>query len=105
ILKFGVTGSIAVGKSFVLPVLKQLGARTIDADQIAREVVEPKTPGLRALVENFGDEVLKADGSLDRHKLGALVFNDDSKRLKLNSILHPFIISRQDEIIPRWEHE
>jgi|ERR1044072_1179923 dephospho-CoA kinase len=104
-LKVGLTGSIAVGKSFVLSVLKQLGARTIDADQIAREVVEPETPGLRALVETFGDEILKADGSLDRPKLGAMVFNDDSKRLQLNSILHPFIIARQDEIIRRWEHE
>ncbi|HEY6046911.1 MAG TPA: dephospho-CoA kinase [Pyrinomonadaceae bacterium] len=104
-LKVGLTGSIAVGKSFVLSVLKQLGARTIDADQIAREVVEPGTPGLHALVESFGDSILKADGSLDRPKLGALVFYDESRRLKLNAILHPLIIARQDKIMRSWEQE
>jgi len=104
-LKVGLTGSIAVGKSFVLSVLEQLGARTIDADQIAREVVEPGTPGLKALIENFGDGILKADGCLDRSKLGAVVFNDESRRLQLNSILHPFIIAGQDEIMRAWEHE
>jgi dephospho-CoA kinase len=104
-LKIGLTGSIAVGKSFVLAVLKQLGARTIDADQIAREVVEPGTAGLQALVETFGDGILKADGSLDRPRLGAEVFNDESRLMKLNSILHPFIIARQDEIMRSWEQE
>ena len=104
-LKVGLTGSIAVGKSFVLSVLEQLGARTIDADRIAREVVESGTPGLQALIESFGDGILKADGSLDRSKLGAVVFNDESRRLQLNSILHPFIIARQDEIMRAWELE
>jgi dephospho-CoA kinase len=104
-IKVGLTGSIAVGKSFVLSVLKQLGARTIDADQIAREVVEPGTSGLHALVESFGNEILKADGGLDRPKLGAMVFGDEPRRLKLNSILHPFIIARQDEIMRSWERE
>jgi len=104
-LKVGLTGSIAVGKSFVLSVLEELGARTIDADQIAREVVEPGTAGLQALIESFGDGILKADGSLDRSKLGAVVFNDESRRLQLNSILHPFIIARQDEIMRAWEQE
>jgi len=104
-LKVGLTGSIAVGKSFVLSVLEQLGARTIDADRIAREVVESGTPGLQALIERFGDGILKADGSLDRSKLGAVVFNDESRRLQLNSNLHPFIIARQDEIMRAWEQE
>lgn len=104
-LRIGLTGSIAVGKSFVLSVLEELGARTIDADQIAREVVAPGTPGLQALVDAFGKEVLTPDGALDRPKLGAVVFGDEPKRLKLNSILHPFIIARQDEIITRWEQE
>ncbi len=104
-LKIGLTGSIAVGKSFVLSVLSELGCRTVDADQVAREVVAPGTPGLRAVVEQFGPDVLKADGALDRAKLGAMVFGDEPKRLKLNSILHPFIISRQDETIQQWEGE
>ena len=104
-LKVGLTGSIAVGKSFVLEVLRELGARTIDADQLARECVEPGSPGLIAVVSEFGDHVLNADGSLDRAKLGAIVFGDEPKREKLNSILHPFIIARQDEIMQRWENE
>src|SRR5262245_26229731 len=104
-LRVGLTGSIAVGKSFVLDVLRELGARTIDADQVARECVEPNTPGLKAVVKEFGDEVLNSDGSLDRAKLGTVVFADEDKRGKLNSILHPFIIARQDEIIRQWETE
>lgn len=104
-LKVGLTGSIAVGKSFVLSVLEELGCRTIDADQVAREVVAPGTPGLKALVAAFGEAVLKPDGALDRPKLGVEVFGDEAKRLKLNSILHPFIIARQDEIIRLWERD
>lgn len=104
-LKVGLTGSIAVGKSFVLAVLAELGCRTIDADKVAREVVAPGTPGLAAVVDGFGADVLNDDGSLDRAKLGAIVFADEAKRLQLNSILHPFIITQQDEIIRQWERE
>ncbi len=104
-LKVGLTGSIAAGKSFVLEALRGFGARTIDADAIAREVVEPGTPGLNALVEEFGAAILNPDGSLDRAKLGAIVFQDKARRLRLNSILHPFIIQRQDEIMRKWEQE
>lgn len=104
-LKVGLTGSIAVGKSFVLGVLSELGCRIIDADKIAREVVAPGTPGLSAVVEAFGEDILNAEGSLDRAKLGAIVFASEAKRLQLNSILHPFIIARQDQIIRQWEHE
>ncbi len=104
-LKVGLTGSIAVGKSFVLDVLRELGARTIDADQIARECVEPGTPGLAAVVSEFGNGVLNADGFLDRSKLGAIVFGDEAKRQKLNSILHPFITARQDVVMQQWQKE
>ena len=104
-MKVGLTGSIAVGKSFVLDVLRELGARTIDADAIAREVVERGTPGLDAVVNEFGKEILKPDGSLDRSRLGQIVFADEVRRQKLNSILHPFIIKRQDEIVRQWEQE
>ena len=104
-LKVGLTGSIAVGKSHVLELLRELGARTVDADQIARECVDPGTSGLSAVVREFGGEVLNRDGSLDRAKLGAIVFGDQAKREKLNSILHPFIIARQDEIMRQWESE
>lgn len=104
-LKVGLTGSIAVGKSFVLDILRELGVRTIDADAVAREVVEPGTAGLKAVIEEFGAEVLNPDGSLNRAALGSIVFADDAKRQKLNSILHPFIIARQDEIMRQWENE
>jgi len=104
-LKVGLTGSIAAGKSFVLDALREFGARTIDADAIAREVVEPGTPGLKAIVEEFGARILNPNGSLDRAKLGSIVFQDEARRRQLNSILHPFIIQRQDEIMRQWEEE
>jgi dephospho-CoA kinase len=104
-LRVGLTGSIAVGKSFVSTVLAELGCRVLDADQTAREVVAAGTEGLRAVVEAFGDEVLLPDGSLDRSRLGALVFADEGKRTLLNSILHPYIIAAQDEQLRRWEAE
>jgi dephospho-CoA kinase len=95
-LRAGLTGSIAVGKSFVSSVLAELGCHVLDADQTAREVVLPGSVGLRAIVDSFGSEVLQADGTLDRAKLGAIVFSDEMKRAHLNSILHPLIIEAQD---------
>jgi dephospho-CoA kinase len=104
-LKVGLTGSIGVGKTFVSSVLAELGCHVLDADSTAREVVDPGTPGLAAVVEAFGMEILRADGTLDRARLGAQVFADEGKRLRLNSILHPFIISAQDEQLRKWEEE
>lgn len=104
-LRIGLTGSIAVGKSFVSAVLAELGCHVLDADKTAREVVASGTPGLRALVENFGEDVLLADGSLDRARLGAIIFADESKRTLLNSLLHPYIIAAQDEQLRQWERE
>lgn len=102
-LKVGLTGSIAVGKSFVLGVLAELGCRVLDADTTAREVVAPGTPGLKAVVDAFGKEILTEEGDLDRSKLASTVFADEELRLRLNSILHPFIIAAQDERIREWE--
>jgi dephospho-CoA kinase len=104
-LKVGLTGSIAVGKSFVLSVLAELGCHVLDADATARDVVARGTQGLTAVVEAFGGDILNADGSLDRAKLGAIVFADEAKRLQLNSILHPFIIAAQDDQMRELEHE
>jgi dephospho-CoA kinase len=104
-LKVGLTGSIAVGKSFVLGVLAELGCKVLDADATAREVVLPGTPGMKAVAAAFGDDVLNSDGTLDRARLGAIVFADETQRLRLNSILHPFIIAAQDEQIREWEKE
>ena len=102
-LKVGLTGSIAVGKSYVLSVLKELGCHVIDADQIARDVVAPGTPGLRSVTEAFGSSVLRDDGTLNRERLGEIVFGDEAKRNKLNSILHPMIIAAQDETVRAFE--
>ena len=102
-LRVGLTGSIGVGKSFVASVFVELGCHVLDADQTAREVVMPGTPGLKALTEAFGEEILNTDGTLDRKSLGALIFADQSQRERLNHILHPFIIARQDEILNEWE--
>jgi len=102
-LRVGLTGSIGVGKSFVASVFEELGAHVLDADQTAREVVMPGRPGLKAITDAFGEEILNADGTLDRKQLGALVFADEAKRQQLNALLHPFIIARQDEILKEWE--
>jgi len=102
-LRVGLTGSIGTGKSFVSSVFAELGCHVLDADQTAREVVMPGTPGLKALTEAFGEEILTTDGTLDRKRLGALIFADQSQRERLNHILHPFIIARQDEILNAWE--
>ena len=104
-LKVGLTGSIGVGKSFVTSVFAELGCRVLDADSTAREVVGLGTPGLRAVADAFGSDILSPDGTLDRARLGALVFSDEEKRLRLNSILHPFIIAVQNEQLGEWEKE
>jgi dephospho-CoA kinase len=104
-LRVGLTGSIGVGKSFVASVFIELGCHVLDADQTAREVVLPGAPGLTAITNEFGEEILNADGTLDRKRLGALIFADQSRRQRLNHILHPFIIARQDEILNEWEQE
>src|SRR5437762_12005070 len=96
-LRVGLTGSIGVGKSFVAGVFGSLGSHVIDADQTAREVVTPGSAGLKAVVSAFGADVVRADGTLDRERLAAVVFGNDEQRGLLNSILHPFIIARQDE--------
>jgi dephospho-CoA kinase len=104
-LRVGLTGSIAVGKSFVASVFAELGCHVLDADQTAREVVLPGAPGLKAVVEAFGEKILNPDGTLNRQRMAELVFADEEKRQKLNHILHPFIIARQDEILREWEKE
>ncbi len=91
------TGGIGAGKSTIAGRLASLGAVVVDADAVAREVVEPGTPGLAAVVDAFGPGVLRADGSLDRPALGAIVFRDDAARLRLNAITHPAVQARSAE--------
>src|ERR1041384_580399 len=102
-LRVGLTGSIGVGKSFVSGVFAELGCHVIDADQVAREVVQKDSPALRDVVSTFGITVLDQNGELDRAKLGSIVFADDAKRTLLNSILHPYIIAKQDEQLTQLE--
>ncbi|MFH8449855.1 dephospho-CoA kinase [Streptomyces fungicidicus] len=97
-LKVGLTGGIGAGKSEVSRLLVERGAVLIDADRIAREVVEPGTPGLAAVVDAFGEEILTADGALDRPKLGSLVFADPEKLAVLNAIVHPLVGARSREL-------
>ena len=93
-LLVGLTGSIATGKSTVSAMFRSLGCVVLDADVLAREVVEPGEPALAQIVEEFGREVLQPDGTLDRKKLGAIVFGDAARRKRLEQITHPAIRDR-----------
>ncbi|GCD38481.1 dephospho-CoA kinase [Streptomyces chrestomyceticus JCM 4735] len=97
-VKVGLTGGIGAGKSEVSRLLASYGAVIVDADKIAREVVEPGTPGLAAVIAEFGEDVLSADGTLDRPKLGAIVFSDPQKLQALNAIVHPLVGARSAEL-------
>jgi dephospho-CoA kinase len=101
----GLTGGIASGKTYVASLLEELGASTIDADQVAREVVVPGSTGLVQVVAAFGYEILLPSGELDRAKLGRIVFSDPDKRLELESILHPLIKARTTQLISQQTSE
>lgn len=93
----GLTGGIATGKSTVAQILAEMGAEVIDADRVSHEVVEPGTDGWKRVVESFGEGILRADGSIDRRKLGDLVFRDKALLDKLNSIVHPLVMAKVRE--------
>jgi len=95
-LKVGLTGSIAVGKSYVLEIFRELGAFVLDADLTAREVVAPETKGWQLIIEQFGSNILLPNNEIDRARLGAVVFADEAKRQLLNSIVHPLVIEEQN---------
>lgn len=90
-MRVGLTGGIASGKSTVVEILKELGAKIVDADDVARQVVAPGTEGLEQVVVQFGPQYIKPDGTLDRAKLGQRIFSDETERQRLNGILHPLI--------------
>lgn len=94
----GLTGGVASGKSTVAALLHELGALVVDADVLAREVVEPGTPGLAAVVREFGPGVLGPEGRLDRARMGAVVFADDDRRSALEAIVHPLVRARAAQI-------
>jgi dephospho-CoA kinase len=98
-MRVGLTGGVGSGKSTVAALLAGHGAVVIDADAIAREVVEPGTPGYQAVVARFGPDVVRADGSLDRPALAAVVFADEAARADLNAIVHPLVGQRSAELM------
>jgi len=99
----GLTGGIASGKSVVAARLAERGAVVVDADKLAREVVEPGTPALAAIADRFGADVIAADGSLNRPALGAIIFTDPEARLALNAITHPAVWKRARELFAEAE--
>jgi dephospho-CoA kinase len=98
VLRIGLTGGIGAGKSEVSRRLAAQGAVLIDADAIARQVVEPGTDGLAAVIAEFGDGVLRSDGTLDRERLGEIVFADPTRLARLNEIIHPLVGERMAEL-------
>lgn len=102
-LRVGLTGGIGSGKSEVSRRLAAYGAVVIDADKLAREVVEPGTPGLAAVVAEFGEEMLRPDGTLNRERLGSVVFADEDRRKALNGIVHPLVGERTKELMDAAE--
>ncbi len=95
--RVGLTGGIGSGKSTVSNIFSSLGVPVIDSDQIAREVVQPGEPGLERIVKRFGNEILNTDGTLNRHQLRGLIFDDTDARSDLEHILHPLIRRRSDQ--------
>jgi dephospho-CoA kinase len=98
-LKVGLTGGIATGKSYVVSVLRELGCEVLDADVVAHQAIEPGKPAYQDIITEFGAEfgkgVLNADGTINRPALGAIVFNDEAKRQRLNAIVHPRVFEAQ----------
>jgi dephospho-CoA kinase len=101
----GLTGNIASGKTEVAKIFKELGAKIIDADRIAREVVELGEPAWQEIVDEFGSNILNSDGSINRRKLGEIIFNDDTRREHLNRITHPRIMNKIKEAIDQYKKE
>jgi len=99
VLRIGLTGGIGAGKSTVSATFHELGGVVVDGDVIAREVVEPGTPGLASLVDAFGADILTPDGALNRPALAKIAFSDDEKRATLNGIVHPLVAQRRSELI------
>jgi dephospho-CoA kinase len=102
-LKVGLTGSIAVGKSYVVSVLQELGCVVFDADKVAHTVMEAGRPAYQDIVVEFGTGVLAQDGSIDRARLGAIVFSDAARRRRLNEIVHPRVITEQNRLLREAE--
>src|SRR4029453_11334654 len=94
-LRVGLTGGIATGKSTVSSIFVEYGAHHIDADDLARDAVAPGQPALREIIATFGPGMLRADGTLNRDRLADIVFKDPEKRKRLEAIVHPFVFAEE----------
>jgi len=101
-LLVGLTGGIATGKSLVSEILRGLGAYIIDADKIAREVVEPQKPAWLEIVEFFGKDIINKDKTINRKRLGEIVFNNPVKKRKLEEIVHPRVIEEENRMVKEY---
>lgn len=102
-LRVGLTGGIATGKSTLAKIFERLGARVIDADAIAHHLQRPHTPIWEGIVEAFGQKILRADQSIDRGQLGRIVFSDGKKRALLEQMVHPAILAKEEKLLAEWE--
>lgn len=102
---FGLTGGVGMGKSTAARFLKKAGLPVVDSDDLAREEVMPGTPGLEEIIEEFGAEFLKPDGTLDRDQMAAKVFQDDMARQKLEAIIHPRVRIGWERRIEQWREQ
>ncbi len=98
-LVIGLTGTIAAGKSVVAKMLAELGCQIIDADLVARELIGPGQPAYQAVVADFGPDLLSSDGTIDRRKLGAIVFDDPAQLAKLDQLVHPHVNEQLQQLI------
>ncbi len=104
-LVIGLTGGIATGKSLISGFLKEKGAVIIDADELAKKAVSPKSPAWQEIYEYFGEEYFDKQGNIDRKKLGKLVFSKPNAREKINSIIHPRVIRETEELLEHYRKE
>ena len=98
-MKVGLTGGIGAGKSTVADMFSKLGAVVIRSDELARQVIEPNTPGFQKVLSRFGNQILQENGSIDRQKLAQIVFNDKNSLKDLEEIIHPLVRNKTSELI------
>ncbi len=104
-LRVGLTGGIACGKSTVAALMKELGCSVIEADKLAHQLMEPGQPAYQEILHDFGDQILDANGRIDRRNLGEIVFHDPDRLKRLNEIVHPRVIQEQNRQLATWERE
>ncbi|MEY2827194.1 MAG: hypothetical protein RLZZ575_797 [Actinomycetota bacterium] len=104
-MKVGLTGGIGAGKSTVADMFSKLGAVVIRSDELARQVIEPNTPGFQKVLSRFGNQILQENGSIDRQKLAQIVFNDQNSLKDLEEIIHPLVRNKTNELIESQTQE